>query len=561
LATFTLSIAIIGLLLGYGRGHSNFLNPMSAGPLSAKHANFTAEYGCVACHSVEALAPIDWLKAAISSSDMSEQCLKCHTFGGPERGPHNMVFPGRSALSNVTCIQCHTEHKGAEFDITRMSDDRCNSCHSVKFESFSEGHPDFPAKFPYEERTAIQFDHVTHWQKHFTDRRYQKRAPDACTACHRVESGAEHDIVTGTYDQTCASCHDKDISRRKFVLFRSPELLEDKLNPVDIQEACGIVAKTGPAQGEASLVPIQKQPYESMSFDEPTVLSGLLANVAIDAPETYGSAMQQMMLALARDDVTALRESLAQFTDEQHIENMLFGLDAEVVKSVACRWLANEEYESLSDNETMGWQADGLELRYQPTRHSDPVLKSWIEFALRASKIADDSPATDLARQFQEQLLSPSRGPGSCLKCHALSDMELEGVRQDLSVDWQYRAARSRTLTHFTHDAHVDALGAGIESCKTCHVLNPSAPYSESFEGRDRGQFASNFQPISKVTCLQCHGRGIQIENVQSDVGASSKAAKKWKKSEGFVRQDCLLCHAYHVGATLQNYHENSEKE
>ncbi len=59
-----------------------------------------------------------------------------------------------------------------------------------------------------------------------------------------------------------------------------------------------------------------------------------------------------------------------------------------------------------------------------------------------------------------------------------------------------------------------------------CHALEKGRPYLKSYEQGDPRTFVSNFGSIKKDVCQSCH--------------AVDRA-----------RQDCLLCHAYHVNGVV----------
>jgi hypothetical protein len=115
---------------------------------------------------------------------------------------------------------------------------------------------------------------------------------------------------------------------------------------------------------------------------------------------------------------------------------------------------------------------------------------------------------------------------GNCAKCHAVTQVTDSGAGDGnttgkLVVEWVYQPVEDRAYVKYDHGPHVNLLGPGT-LCTTCHELNPSANYAASYAQHDPTKFEAGFNPVSKQTCTQCHTR-----------------AK--------VRQDCLLCHEYHL--------------
>ena len=62
--------------------------------------------------------------------------------------------------------------------------------------------------------------------------------------------------------------------------------------------------------------------------------------------------------------------------------------------------------------------------------------------------------------------------------------------------------------------------------CLTCHSLEKGRPYLKSYEQGNPQSFASNFGAVKKDLCQTCH-------------------------TSSMARQDCLLCHKYHVNGAI----------
>ena len=89
-----------------------------------------------------------------------------------------------------------------------MSNQRCQSCHKVKFASLAAGHPAF-RDYPYTRRPRLAFDHHRHFRKNFSEAKTAK-APESCAACHLPDSSGRFMLVQA-FEQTCAACHRTDI--------------------------------------------------------------------------------------------------------------------------------------------------------------------------------------------------------------------------------------------------------------------------------------------------------------------------------------------------------------
>ncbi len=235
-ALVALAVVLIALSVG-SREH------WLAGPLSSAHQEIGE---CSQCHVDANASASVWLHQAMSPTDpeaASKSCLSCHDRGGEAlaMAPHNQppavlqkwrdqtqalagdgaepsefrlasaVFGTATAgsESGVACATCHQEHRGGD-DFTAMSDAGCQSCHTVKFDRFPDGHPDF-GNFPYRKRQNIAFNHASHIDLHFAKSDEAMR-PENCTNCHAADSAGMGMLLTG-YEGTCAACHDGDIRK------------------------------------------------------------------------------------------------------------------------------------------------------------------------------------------------------------------------------------------------------------------------------------------------------------------------------------------------------------
>ena len=73
------------------------------------------------------------------------------------------------------------------------------------YHSFELDHPEFSG-WPYSQPRRIEFDHISHSQKHFVE----KGDTFSCNRCHQQDASGNVQLLTG-YGQACASCHDEGI--------------------------------------------------------------------------------------------------------------------------------------------------------------------------------------------------------------------------------------------------------------------------------------------------------------------------------------------------------------
>ena len=220
------------IFLGNDRLRRSWMDP---GPLTNAHA--TSASKCSDCHAVDqAGAPSPALFTGLDARRVTDSalCLKCHALGEHPLDPHGVapagliarqkkmaslpldpgpkpvllrvsraLNPARAEAEPLACLTCHQEHHGRQFDLKQLADAQCQSCHSIQFASFAQGHPDF-GSYPYGARTRIFFDHASHLRQHFAERK--EKAPTSCADCHQPGPSGRFMLVKD-FSQTCAACH------------------------------------------------------------------------------------------------------------------------------------------------------------------------------------------------------------------------------------------------------------------------------------------------------------------------------------------------------------------
>jgi hypothetical protein len=136
---------------------------------------------------------------------------------------------------------------------------------------------------------------------------------------------------------------------------------------------------------------------------------------------------------------------------------------------------------------------------------------------------ADHTPDPSRARAVFKELSAPGAA-GLCSKCHSIEE---NPVKQ---INWM--SFQPDPIEHgfnrFSHSAHLSLLDTS--GCQTCHPMNGTVSpgkaalaSASATSPRDASSFHSSFMTIDKRTCATCH-RPNQ------------------------VRDDCLVCHNYHIG-------------
>lgn len=214
---------------------TQFLMP---GPLTSAHG---AIENCSACHTKSGSGKFTWTHGLVAGDRHadSKACLTCHNMPDTAFNAHgasaqvleestrrltkvaagtpapqsahaqSVAFPTDSVVARgLYCATCHQEHQGANFNLKKISNEQCRSCHVVKFDSFDGHHPKFE-NYPFKRRTRIIFDHAGHFGKHYPEvagKDPARRIPETCSTCHN-SSKDKRVMAVAPFEQTCTTCH------------------------------------------------------------------------------------------------------------------------------------------------------------------------------------------------------------------------------------------------------------------------------------------------------------------------------------------------------------------
>ncbi len=105
---------------------------ISTGPLADAHASF--EHQCESCHAdftpLDAAAPVHWLPLIgidenAARAHLESSCQTCHPVGTHFRTRMNDDF----AKLDQNCSLCHEAHRGRDFELTKIDQQKCAACH------------------------------------------------------------------------------------------------------------------------------------------------------------------------------------------------------------------------------------------------------------------------------------------------------------------------------------------------------------------------------------------------------------------------------------------------
>ncbi len=160
-----------------------------------------------------------------------------------------------------------------------------------------------------------------------------------------------------------------------------------------------------------------------------------------------------------------------------------------------------------------GWYRQDYAIFYRPIGHKDKFIYSWLVLTGPQAPKGDRKPA---AAVFD--FLTGKDAQGSCTKCHSVDD--IQGKRRVVNFSPPSAKSKQGRFTNFIHEPHFGVMQN--RGCLTCHNLEQGRPYLQSYEQGNPRAFVSNFGAVKKELCQSCH-------------------------TAGSARQDCLLCHKYHV--------------
>lgn len=260
------------------------------GPLASAHG---AIENCSACHTKSGSGKLSWAHGLVAGDPLadSKACLSCHKMPDtafnahsasadvlkesterlikiaaatpipPSARAQSTAFPTDDMVAyGLTCATCHQEHQGVNFNLNKISNAQCRSCHVVKFDSFDGNHPKFDT-YPFKQRTRIIYDHAGHFGKHYPELAKKdpaKRIPETCSTCHN-SSEDRRVMAVAPFEQTCTTCHlDQIVGKERATGPKGIAFLS--LPGLDLDSLKTKNAPIGewPGESEAELTPFMK---------------------------------------------------------------------------------------------------------------------------------------------------------------------------------------------------------------------------------------------------------------------------------------------------------------
>ncbi len=428
------SLAALCLVFVLARD-TTFLMP---GKLVSAHGAINT---CNSCHTKSGRGQLSWMQGLVAGDRRadSEACLSCHampdtafnahgaaadvlsrstqrlarTVGGLHvpraANAQSIAFPTEGLVARgLYCATCHQEHQGVEFDLKKMTEAQCRSCHVVKFDGFDGSHPQFET-YPFRRRTRIIYDHAGHFGKHFSETAKKdaaKSIPETCATCHqssatttsRSRGQSRPMMAVASFEKTCASCHESQITGKdrvsgpKGVPFLSLPGLD-----LATLAAKKIAIGEWPAESEAVLTPFMKlmiarsergraaiEAVGPLDLQDLTAASDVELKAVADVVWEIKALLLGLIKGKASDVLADLRIGSGIKTNPALIADLTATIPRDLLVAVQRQWLPNLAQEMANRVSDGG---------------GDPEQGGWITTTSASSApVAGEAAGSDLSR-------------------------------------------------------------------------------------------------------------------------------------------------------------------
>ncbi|MFG0289813.1 MAG: hypothetical protein ACF8CQ_16655 [Rhodopirellula sp. JB044] len=467
--------------------------------------------------------------------------------------------PPAVSQDDVACSVCHREHHGADADLKAITDSRCQTCHSNRFGSFADSHPEF-TNWPTSSEHAIAFDHSRHANLHFP-KTAEAEGPNQmlasqfdCRSCHMIDPAIQsdtrdaslNDSIVGTlpFEATCAACHDESLGVQ---IASGPALIELPILPREVAEQIESWPENaiGPPDGKLSawmLLLLHDQ--------DPSVDFAPLANLALvdwrsrrnqELAVRLGKAVREFAIALSIDGQAFLLDAAQRAGADLETSKAFAGsFPTQVMRDAASEWFgrsnvsANDRFsarQSAASDSTaattdsggdllVDWSAEGGDdLLLSGAASDDPLSLGGVSLNgdSHSSLLVPGGDANDRGSVNWEDELGK--------RFDAARAQSLGGwYRDDLTMSIRYRGSghsdavlRSLVEVASSSDPVIRELvmqQPAVAACVSCHT---SLPWREPHENSLRNRLTKfSHRPHMDITALQncehCHSMRPSLE-------------------------------------------------
>ncbi len=152
-------------------------------------------------------------------------CLNCHAVGLH----HKSTGESAGVLAEndtASCIQCHKEHRGRQFDLLNVENRFCTGCHEHEEHDFLNQHPEFSIVKNPNRSTGLRFSHQVHMDAKLPD------GPLFCNSCHSLNEAGLMEVPR--FELHCQGCHQLEIPHRDLHRFEAAQKQLEKLKPIQV---------------------------------------------------------------------------------------------------------------------------------------------------------------------------------------------------------------------------------------------------------------------------------------------------------------------------------------
>ena len=513
---------------------TQFLMP---GPLASAHG---AIENCSACHTKSGSGKLSWIHGLVAGDPLadSKACLTCHKMPDTAFNAHSasaevlkqsterltkiaagtpapqwartqsIAFPTHDVVARgLYCATCHQEHQGVNFNLSKISNEQCRSCHVVKFDSFDGHHPKFE-NYPFKRRTRIIYDHAGHFGKHFPEvakKDPARRIPATCSTCHNSRED-KRVMAVAPFEQTCTACHldqiigKERVSGPKGIAF----LTLPGLDLRTLKEKNALIGEW-PDASEAELTPFMKvmisrdergraliKTVDSLNLQDLTDASDDQIKAVTNLVWEIKGLFYALISGKASDVLADLNIGSGAKLSANLVADLTANIPRDVVISAQQQWLPNLATEMA--NRRGGWST-AITVAGSPSPEERPSSDAPRKLRLAAleaevsetASIAKLDPPVCTVRILGQCLLSKGREDeaeaakakaaqpeGAAAKTDT-ANAKADGGEETLSADEQPRAAEPEGAAATTDTANAKADG-GEEAVAADEQPRPAQP-------------------------------------------------------------------------------------
>jgi Zn finger protein HypA/HybF involved in hydrogenase expression len=474
------------------------------------------------CHHTT--IPFDSATNAHSLTALQLQQISLRSAAGPWPDGAKKVIPATPS-DNVQCAVCHREHHGVDIDITKMTNNQCQTCHQRQFTSFAVGHPEL-GTWPHGRRRSIAFDHGSHAEAHFP----KNQTAFDCRKCHaNNDSGSM--ARTGSFEATCAVCHQQPL---QLAAQAGVSLLELPMLDTDTMAAEGIApGPWPPAASGVDRFQISPLTRALLAGDaETSAAMEVLLDPRQNNPAVAPGVETLRSMRIVADAIRGLIDNFAvdpgaaisDCLKTPSAVRVVHGLSPEAVAAARTMWFRDNDSAQSSlaqptSPTTSGWIRNDrtAKIEYLAIGHADPILQSLVETATDSGVSA-----------AQRHLLMQIPAVAACVECH-------QSPSGDGLAGWRATdpATRGKTFTKFSHRPHLNL--PQLSDCLSCHAprgesalpensINAASFSTGAFGSDQTGSETAtiDFELVNRSLCVSCH------------------------RPEG-AGDGCTQCHNYHI--------------